>query len=103
MPGVRSARLGGAGRELDPKGEIMHGGRRSGLARELREQAIASHARQVPRPRGADAPLEDPLPDGVTRRQLLVAGGALAGTLWLGDAAVSRAAPRGNAATRAWP
>ena len=72
----------------------MHGGRRSGLARELREQAIAArrtaavaHATAV-----AEPPFDDGLADGVTRRQLLVAGGALAGTLWLGDAASSRAA-----------
>src|SRR6476659_3574007 len=78
----------------------MHGGRRSGLARELREHAIAArrtadvaHAAAV-----AEPPLDDGLADGVTRRQLLVAGGALAGTLWLGDASGSRAASRGNAA-----
>jgi len=76
----------------------MHGRRRSGLARELREQAIASQRSAAAAANvGADAPLEDTLPDGVTRRQLLVAGGALAGTLWLGEAAVSRAARRGNA------
>src|SRR6476646_438324 len=80
----------------NPQGENMHGGRRSGLARELREQAIA--ARCTADVAHAAAVAEPPLDDGVTRRQLLVAGGALAGTLWLGDAAGSRAASRGNAA-----
>ena len=77
----------------------MHGGRRSGLARELREQAIAAHRSSdlAHTAAVAEPSLDDRLADGVTRRQLLVAGGALAGTLWLGDAAISRAASRGNA------
>src|SRR6476620_10928832 len=77
----------------------MHGGRRSGLARELREHAIAARrtADVAHAAAAAEPPLDDGLADGVTRRQLLVAGGALAGTLWLGEAAVSRAARRGNA------
>ena len=80
----------------------MHGGRRSGLARELREQAIA--ARCTADVAHAAAVAEPPLDDGVTRRQLLVAGGALAGTLWLGDAAGSRAAARvATQPMRAWP
>ena len=75
----------------------MHGRRRSGLARAVREQAIASQrtAAATTSP-GAEAPLEDLLREGVNRRQLLVAGGALAGALWLGETGASRAAQRGN-------
>jgi len=75
----------------------MHGRRRSGLARAVREQAIASQrAPATTTSARAEAPLEDLLREGINRRQLLVAGGALAGTLWLGETGASRAARRGN-------